>query len=146
MTLLNWIHNLLRWFIIIYLFINIFSLINKKVIIKNSLFLMIFAHIQLLVGLCEYFFNQQVGAPTLVSNMGGMLPVMNDPYARFWVVEHIAIMLIAIILITIGHISLKKKNTIKKTCILYVISLIIILIATPWPFRQGIGRPWLPFH
>jgi hypothetical protein len=53
-------------------------------------------------------------------------------------------MLIGIILITIGHISLKKGGKASLTATFYLIALLLILSAIPWPFRVGIGRPWLP--
>jgi hypothetical protein len=69
---------------------------------------------------------------------------MKDAATRFWAVEHISSMLIAIVLITIGHISLKKGGKPSLTATFYLIALLLILSAIPWPFRAGIGRPWLP--
>ncbi len=56
-------------------------------------------------------------------------------------------MLIAIVLITIGR-SAAKKNIpdaakFKRSFWFYLIALLIILATVPWPFRAGIGRPWL---
>jgi hypothetical protein len=53
-------------------------------------------------------------------------------------------MLLAIILITIGHISLKKTGNTKKTALFYLIALIVIFAIAPWPFRNVISRPWFP--
>jgi len=59
-------------------------------------------------------------------------------------VEHIFTMLIAIILITVGHIKYKKGGAPKTTLILYIIALLLIFAAIPWPFRGEIARPLYP--
>jgi hypothetical protein len=63
------------------------------------------------------------------------------------VVEHLAGMLIAIILIHIGKaqgrkaISDRAKH--RRTMIFYLLALLIILASIPWPFREiGVGRGW----
>jgi hypothetical protein len=60
--------------------------------------------------------------------------------SRFWAIEHITGMLIAIILITIARGKAKVLNY-NAAAWLYLIALIIILATVPWPFREGIGRP-----
>jgi hypothetical protein len=59
-------------------------------------------------------------------------------------VEHIFSMVLAIVLITIGPVKYKKSSQSGTTQVLYVIALLLILSAIPWPFRAGIGRPWFP--
>ena len=76
-----------------------------------------------------------------------MSAVMKDSYTRFFAIEHITGMLIAIILIHIGKTQARKaisdKAKHKRTVIYYLIALIIILATIPWPFRQiGIGSGW----
>jgi hypothetical protein len=68
---------------------------------------------------------------------------MKDAATRFFAVEHFAGMLIAIILITIARGKAKVFNY-KASSLLYLIALIIILVSIPWPFREGISRPWFP--
>ncbi len=73
---------------------------------KLGLFLMVSAHITLLIGLYQW-----IAGPwglKLIGNMG-MEAVMKDPVARFYGVEHITGMVIAIVLITIGRGVSKKK-------------------------------------
>jgi membrane protease YdiL (CAAX protease family) len=73
---------------------------------------------------------------------------MKDSIQRFWAVEHLTGMIIAIVLITIAKGIAKKnlpdglKHT--KTAVMLLVALIIILAVVPWPFREGIGRPWFP--
>jgi hypothetical protein len=73
-----------------------------------------------------------------------MKVAMASSAIRFWAVEHISSMLIAIILITIGHIKYKKGGAHKTTLILYILALLLIVAAIPWPFRAEIGRPLYP--
>ncbi|MFN8266203.1 MAG: hypothetical protein U0T11_09060 [Chitinophagaceae bacterium] len=137
------LHNALRWIIIILLLLSLIQAITKnEKITKTSLWLLISAHITLLMGLFQYFNSETVGFH-MIENLGGMGAVMKDSFARFWVVEHISAMVIAIVLITIARGKAKKLNY-KAATILYVIALLLILAAVPWPFREGIGRPWFP--
>ena len=142
------LHSLLRWFILIFLVINIFrslvvadeaGVLNDK---KWNLRLLIVTHLNLLIGLYQYFFGPK-GLALFRENGAA---VMKDAVLRFWAVEHITGMLIAVVLITISRSVIKKdlplaaKN--KKLATLYIIALIIILVSIPWPFRFD-GIPWL---
>ena len=135
------LHNALRWVILISLLLSIYKLYAKKDALKTSKILLISSHTTLLLGLYQYFFGS-VGLKMIQT--AGMGAAMKDATTRFWAVEHISSMLIAIILITIGHIVYKKSQNGSKTTILYVIALLLIVLAMPWPFREGIGRPWFP--
>jgi len=134
------LHSLLRWFILILLVLNIIRLFSAKGPAKtgNSILLLIFSHTTLLIGLYQYFFGPSGFA---LFKMGA--EVMKNSAYRFWAVEHITGMIISIALITIGHISLKKTGKAKKTAILYLVALILILAVIPWPFREAIARPWI---
>ncbi|MFZ9403816.1 MAG: hypothetical protein ACO252_05430 [Sediminibacterium sp.] len=135
------LHNALRWVILISLLMSIYKLYSKKDALKTSKILLISSHSTLLLGLYQYFFGA-VGIKMIQA--AGMGVAMKDATTRFWAVEHISSMLIAIILITIGHISYKKTQNASKTTVFYVIALLLIVLAMPWPFREGIGRPWFP--
>jgi hypothetical protein len=135
------LHNALRWVILISLLMSIYKLYSKKDALKTSKILLISSHSTLLLGLYQYFFGA-VGIKMIQA--AGMGVAMKDATTRFWAVEHISSMLIAIVLITIGHISYKKTQNASKTTVFYVIALLLIVLAMPWPFREGIGRPWFP--
>jgi hypothetical protein len=146
------LHSLLRWIILILLIVAIaksytgmttgkpFSAGDRKV----GLFLMISAHTTLLVGLYLWFFG-----PMGLANIGnlGFGEVMKNKVMRYYAVEHTTGMLIAIVLITIGRGVAKKRipdaAKYKRTFWFFLIALVIILATVPWPFRAGIGRPWL---
>jgi Flp pilus assembly protein protease CpaA len=135
------LHNVLRWVILILLLIAIFQAFTKKQGLKqSSLWLMIAAHITLVVGIYQWIAGQ-LGLKMIQS--AGFSVVMKDSVTRFWAVEHFAGMLIGIILITIARGKAKVLNF-KSAAWLYVIALIVLLLTIPWPFREGIGRPWFP--
>ena len=70
---------------------------------------------------------------------------MKDSLLRFFLVEHIGLMLIAVLLVTIGYIKSDREENIlkkhKKLLVYYSIALLVILAAIPWPFR-GLGAGW----
>ncbi len=134
------LHNFLRWVILFFLLVAIVQSLGKKTgLQKTSLWLLIASHITLLIGLYQYF-TSAVGYKLIQANGFGV--VMKDSIMRFWAVEHITGMLIAIILITIARGKAKRGG---YPAALYILALIIILAVVPWPFRElGIGRPWFP--
>lgn len=111
---------------------------------KLGLFLMISAHTTLLLGLILWLFG--AFGLALVENPG-MGTVMHNSALRYWVMEHTVGMLIAIVLITIGRGVAKKPipdaAKFKRSFWLFLIALIVILVTVPWPFRTGVGRPWI---
>ena len=135
------LHNVLRWAILILLLVALLQAFGKKAgIRKSSLWLLICAHITLLIGLYQWFAGN-LGLK-LIQNSGFSV-VMKDSASRFWAIEHITGMLIAIILITIARGKAKVLNY-NAAAWLYLIALILILATVPWPFREGIVMPWLP--
>jgi hypothetical protein len=88
---------------------------------KLNLFAMISVHTQLLVGLVLYFVSPFVrfGSDT-----------MKDATTRYWTVEHLTGMIVAIVLITIGHARSKRGATAdakhKSIAIFYTSALLII--------------------
>jgi hypothetical protein len=135
------LHNLLRWVILITLLLSIYKLFVKQDALKTSKILLISSHTTLLLGLYQYF-TGSVGLQLIKAS--GMAVAMKDAASRFWAVEHISSMILAILFITIGHIKYKKTGKVNPTLVLYVIALILILLAMPWPFKAGVGRPWFP--
>jgi hypothetical protein len=146
------LHNVGRWVIIILLLValmkSISALAGDKAFTsgdkKVGLFLMIAAHIMLLIGLYQWF-----AGPWGLQNIQnkGMKAIMHDNVFRFWAVEHITGMVIAIILITIGRGSAKKnisdKAKHRRSFWFYFIALILIIATVPWPFRE-VARPLFP--
>ena len=143
-------HGLLRYIILILLLITIVQSLSgwlgKKTYTpthrKLTLFTMIFTHTQLLVGLILYFIS-----PTVQVGLATMGEAMKDASLRFWTIEHMAMMLIAVVLITLGNIRSKKAATDeakhKQVAIFFILALIIIFAAIPWPW-SAVARGWMP--
>lgn len=137
------LHSSLRYVILAMLIISIIVAFGgtngKKAFTEGNrklfLFTMIFTHIQLLIGLLLYVINKKYEVFT-----EGLMSV---PEARFYGLEHLLMMLIALTLITIGHSKSKKATEaaakFKKIAIFYTIALIIIFVAIPWPFLKEFG-------
>lgn len=125
-------HSVVRYFILVFLMIVIvrsfmgwqqkspYSALDDKF----NLWLFMFTHTQLLIGLIVYFVS-----PAVVFSAASM----KDTVARYWLVEHITMMVIAIVLITMARITAKKMADAvakhKRLFIFNTIALVIILIA-----------------
>jgi uncharacterized membrane protein len=144
------LHSLLRWGIILLLLVNISRnfLEDDKTYTKSdrswNLRLVIITHLNLLIGLYQYFFGPKGMA---LVKMYGMADVMKNSVQRFWVVEHIAGMLIAVVLITITSSISKKPSDDdaakhKKLMWFYIAALVVIIASVPWPFRFN-DVPWV---
>ena len=98
------------------------------------------AHIQLILGIWLYFISPIVNY--FLHNFG---TAVHERPIRFFGMEHITMMLIAITLITIGSAKAKRKSTdrekFKTMAVWYTIALLIILSSIPWSFSSLISRP-----
>ena len=101
---------------------------------KLGLFSMISLHIQLLLGLALYFMK---GWASMLGTPG----VMSSTVMRFFAVEHLVGMLIAIVFGTLGHSLVKRASTDelknRRQFRYFLIALVIIIASIPWPIRPG---------
>ena len=136
-------HSGLRWVVLALMIYAIFNALRKKDFYVKSdrllnMFAMVSLHIQLVIGLILYFTSAKVSfVEGWMSEKTGIL--------RFYGMEHILLMIIAIILVTIGHAKAKRASEPAKKhktiLLFYAIGLILILASIPWPFRQ-LGAGW----
>jgi len=145
-TGLKHLHSGLRYVVLVLLILAIISAISGLVGKKNytegnrklNLFTLISAHIQLLVGLALYAMSSMV----TFSDMGSVMKTAN---LRYWTVEHISMMVIAIVLITVGHSKSKKAATAqakhRSIAVFYSIALVIILAA----ILMAVGKGFITF-
>jgi hypothetical protein len=146
------VHSLLRWVILVLLLIAVINaasgMNSNKAFRKQDrsiiLFLMIATHLNFLIGLYQWFVSA-LGLNAIRSM--GFGAVMKSGLYRFWAIEHITGMLIAVILITVANATTKKnlidRVKFRKIFWLLLIALILILASIPWPFREEIARPWI---
>jgi uncharacterized membrane protein len=136
------LHSILRWIILLLLLICLLQAFSKNSALrKMSLWLLISAHLMLIVGVYQLFF----GRYGISKGLPAGVELMKDKFYRFFWVEHPLMMLLAIILITVARGKAKILNY-KATGWLLFIALLLILAAIPWPFRDvvGEGRAWFP--
>lgn len=141
MDIINHTHSGLRWvalILLIWAIANAFSAnkYEKKHKMVN-LFAMVVLHIQLLIGLIQYFMSSKV------QFIEGW---MKNPLLRFYGMEHLIGMLLAITLITIGYSRAKRKENdadkFKVIRLFYTLGFVLILLFIPWPFRTILGGGW----
>jgi hypothetical protein len=133
-------HNLFRWLILLVIVLAVvFALtgwLKKREWSKKDnitgLLLTIFADIQFLVGIVLYAFV----SPVTKAAFNDFGAAMKNSDLRFYAVEHISLMIIALVLIHIGRAKSKKAvapwKKHRSAAIYYGIALILILAAIPW--------------
>jgi membrane protein DedA with SNARE-associated domain len=137
-------HSGLRWILIALLIAAIFNALTRWLGAKEhrekdrklALFAMVFAHIQLLLGLILY-----VISPKVIFAAESMKVAIT----RFFLAEHITVMLVAIALITIGYVKAKKAveddKKFRRVFVYYLAGFVLMMIAIPWPF-YNYGAGW----
>jgi len=105
---------------------------------KATRFFVIALDVQLLVGLLLYF----AFSPLVRQAMGNMAAAMRDAPVRYFVVEHVVIMLVAIVLAHIGSARVKRASTdaakFRTAAIFYGIAFAGVAGFVPW------FRPLMP--
>lgn len=138
-------HSGLRWVLLVLFVLAIYRFFKEgyrgnkstKTMLYGKLTVIV-AHIQTLLGLVLYFF--------LSPKVHFEAAAMKNTFQRFYLVEHISMMLLAVILLTIAWLKGKKKLETSAGArylfIWFIVALVIILAAIPWPFRQALGGGW----
>ncbi|HMQ63947.1 MAG TPA: cytochrome B [Flavilitoribacter sp.] len=143
-VILRQAHSGLRWVILLLIVAAIVQAWNKWQ--KKSpfepkkqrlaLFALIVTHLQLLLGVILYFVSPKVA---FGANM------MKDPVTRFFSVEHVTLMALAVALITMGYSRSKRSapdaKGFKILALFYLAGLVLLLAGIPWPFRN-LGAGW----
>ena len=79
--------------------------------------------------------------------MTNFAAAMKDSTLRFFAVEHVAGMLLAVIIAQLGYSLAKRAATDRakffRSAIAYSIAAVLILGSIPWPFMKY-GRPLFP--
>ncbi len=143
-NILKHAHSGFRWLLLLFLLVVIINAMFKWM--KRGVFnktdqrlntvVMSLAHLQLIIGVILYFIS-----PKVIFEISSF----NEPFLRFFLVEHLVLMIISIALITIGSVSAKRAKTsvvkFKRTFYFHFLALVLILFAIPWPF-QNYGTAW----
>jgi hypothetical protein len=139
-------HSWIRWVALIAGLLAIFTAFTSGASGKADrwgLLFMIVMDIQLLFGLALYL----ALSPTTAAIFGDFGAAMRDPVARFWAVEHITLMLLAIVMAHLGRILARKARTPesrrKRMLMCFTLSMVLMLAGIPWPGMRA-GRALFP--
>lgn len=106
-----------------------------------NLVALVMVHLQLVLGSLNYFLAAR-GLQALMNVEGAM----KEPMLRYFGVEHITGMLIAIVLITVGYSKAKRAATSqgkhKAIALYFTLGLLLIFVMIPWPFLKDFGT-WI---
>jgi hypothetical protein len=145
------LHSLLRWLVIAFGLVAVFRALSGVSARRSwgplddraGRLFVIGLDIQTLVGLILY----GVLSPITSAAMSDMGAAMKDPLLRFYVVEHLVMMIGAVALAHVGRARLRKATgdlaRHRTAAIFFTLALLLILLGIPWPFR-AVGRPLLP--
>jgi hypothetical protein len=134
------LHNTLRWLLLLSLLVTLIKYTMgwfgnqpwKKIDRILGLVFIWLMDIQLFTGLALYFFISPITKMAL-ANFGA---AMKDDTLRFYAVEHITVMVIAVILVHIGWEKSKKARTdiakFKLLSVFFLIALMMLIAAIPW--------------
>jgi hypothetical protein len=139
------LHSWLRWIALAFgIAATIFALGKGPAALKNAerwgFRLMIALDVQLLLGLLLY----GMLSPFTRQAMQDFGAAMRDSTLRFWAVEHLTMMLGAVVLVHVGRVLARKAVTPEskriKLLICFGIALLLMLGGMPWPGTPN-GRP-----
>ena len=109
-----------------------------------GLILMIALDTQLLLGLLLYF----VVSPNMAEIRANFGAAMQDPATRFWAVEHLTMMLGAVVVAHVGRVlgrtSTSPETKKMKLFVCFGIATALMLLGMPWPGLRA-GRPLFRF-
>ncbi|MEN8240456.1 MAG: hypothetical protein ABFS17_00930 [Chloroflexota bacterium] len=146
MTVILGIHNILRWVLLILAAFTLYRMV-RGLIKKTSwnsldsssgLFFTIVLDLQLLLGIILYFILSPL-VKTFFANLGD---AMGESALRYWGIEHILMMFLAVVFGHLGSILAKKQVLDQKKyqsgAIFFLISVLFLFAGIPW------FRPLLP--
>ena len=134
------LHSVLAYAVLALLFVAVLNAL-KGFMSKNdysprdfklTLWALIATHTQVVLGLVLYFISP-LGIKSFSANGAA---VMKDATLRLYAVEHISVMLIAAVILTIGYSKQKRTEDsttkFKRISIFYGLALVLILSRIPW--------------
>ena len=145
-SLVLFLHSWIRWGVIIAGVLAVATLFSPKPQSGESsadrwgFFFITALDLQFLLGILLYLFI----SPNTTAMFSDFGAAMRDPVARFWAVEHLVTMLLAVVVAHVGRVLARKATSPasrrRRQLICFTIALIAILGATPWPGMRA-GRP-----
>lgn len=143
------VHSLFRWLVLVSLVYSIyrayFGYSSNKAFSKGDNALRhrtaTIAHIQFMIGITLY-----IKSPVIQFFWDNFSEAVNNPDTVFFGLYHFLLMIVAVVFVTIGSALAKRKPTdqekYKTMLVWFSITLLLILIAIPWPFSPLANRPY----
>ena len=134
------IHNILRWVVLVLAVVALLQAyigwIGKReyteIDRKAGVFFSVSLDIQVFLGLFLYVFL----SPITRTAYQDFSTAMTIPEIRFFAVEHILMMILAVILVHVGTILTKKATSdvskYRRAAIWYSLASLVVIIAIPW--------------
>jgi hypothetical protein len=143
-TLVLTLHSWLRWAALVAGVVAIFSLLSSRDTSGRADFwgfvLTIVLDVQFLLGVLLY----GVLSPFTAEAMRDFGAAMRNPGLRFFAVEHVTLMLAALVLVHVGRILARKAATVDakrmRLLICFGLATLLMVLAIPWPGMAS-GRP-----
>ncbi len=105
---------------------------------------MVTIDVQMLLGLLLYL----VVSPSMRMIRENFGAAMESSTLRFWAVEHISTMLLAVVLVHVGRVLGRSAKTAQgrrtRLALSFGLATILMIVATPWPGMIN-GRPLFRF-
>jgi hypothetical protein len=141
------LHSWLRWTALLTAVIATVMALSIRPGVRGSdhadrwgLILMIELDLQMLLGLVLYLGL----SPTTSAIFNDFGAAMGDPVARYWAVEHITMMVGAVVLAHLGRILARKAISPAskrfRLSLCFGVATLLMLLGTPWPGMTA-GRP-----
>lgn len=143
------LHSWLRWVVLVAGFAALFAALGKdsdrqRAADRWGLIFVSALDLQVLLGLLLY----GMFSPFTAQAMRDFGAAMRDTVLRYWAVEHLTMMLAAVILVHVGRVLARKaadpEKKRKRILIFFGIALLLILGGIPWPFMAN-ARPLFRF-
>ena len=152
-TTLLTIHNLLRWVVLIAGLVTVIRAISglsksrsetanppERGLDRAGLIYTVSFDLQVLVGLILFF----AVSPITTRALSDFAAAMGNTLMRYFTVEHSLMMLVALALAHVGRALSRRavddRAKFRRAAIWYTLSLVLMLVAIPWPFLEP-GRP-----
>jgi heme A synthase len=134
------IHSWIRWAALALGIVATVSAVTRRPTERVGLFFMVVLDLQLLLGLALYFLL----SPFTAQAMKDMAAAMRDASLRFWAVEHITTMIVAVALAHVGRVLARKARTPEsrrtREIVCFGLATVLMIVGIPWPGMAN-GRP-----
>jgi len=147
------LHSLLRWLVLLAGLLAVVRAITGMVgprpwtptDSRSGRLFVLSIDVQTLIGLVLY----GVLSPITKGAFEDMAVAMRDSTLRFWAVEHVVMMLVALVLAHVGRA--RSRGAVadavrhRRAAIFFTLALVLVFMAMPWPWARE-ARPLFPFR